>query len=145
VTLHFPDANVLIYCLREEAPGHRACRLWLETLTRRQEPLALSELVEVAFLRITTLPSLRIAPIDVALDFWEELKRYPEALRLAPGERHGKIFRELVEGHELIDNDLNDAWIAALAMEHGATLVSTDEGFGRFKGLVWENPLDTGK
>jgi len=141
VTLHFPDANILIYCLREEAPGHQACRRWLETLTERGEPLALCELVEVAFLRVTALPSLRIAPIDAALEFWNDLKRYPETVRLAPGERHGEIFQELVGAHGLIGNDLNDAWLAALAIEHDATLMSADEGFGRFSGLRWSNPL----
>ncbi len=140
MTLHFPDANILIYCLREEGPAHRACRRWLETLTERGEPLALCELVEVAFLRITTLPSLRIAPIDVALEFWDDLKRYPGTLRLAPGERHDKIFRELIAACGLIGNDLNDAWLAALAIEHGATLVSADEGFARFPGLLWSSP-----
>ena len=142
--LHFPDANILIYCLREEAVGHRACRKWLKTLAEKGEPLALCELVEVAFLRITTLPSLQIAPISVALEFWNDLKGYPEALRLAPGERHGEIFQELVTAHGLTGNDLNDAWLAALAIEHGATLVSADEGFRRFSGLLLFNPLRTG-
>ena len=141
--LHFPDANILIYCLREEATGHRACRQWLETLTERGESLALCELVEVAFLRITTLPSLRIAPIEVALEFWNDLKSYPETLRLVPGERHSEIFQELVITNGLIGNDLNDAWIAALAIEHNATLVSADEGFRRFDGLLWHNPIRT--
>ena len=139
--LHFPDANILIYCLREEAPGHRACRRWLETLTEQRESLALCELVEVAFLRITTLPSLRIAPIDIALEFWNDLRSYPETLRLVPGERHGKIFQELIATHRLIGNDLNDAWLAALAIEHDATLVSADEQFGRFSRLRWSNPV----
>ena len=40
----------------------------------------------------------------------------------------------------LSGNDLNDAWLAALALEHGAILVSTDEGFARFPGLAWQNP-----
>lgn len=144
MTLHFPDANILIYCLREEAAGHKACRKWLETVARRGEPLALCELVEVAFLRITTLPSLRIAPIDVALDFWNDLKCYPETLRLVPGERHGEILRELIGNHRLVGNDLNDAWLAALAIENDATLVSADEGFRRFSRLLCVNPLQTG-
>ena len=143
--LHLPDANILIHCLREESAGHRACRRWLENLIKRGEPLALCELVEVAFLRITTLPSLRIAPVDVALDFWSDLQNYPETLRLAPGVRHGEIFREFVLGSGLAGNDLNDAWLAALAIEHGAILVSGDEGFRRFPELRWLNPLKTKK
>jgi hypothetical protein len=143
MTLHFPDANILIYCLREEAPGHPACLRWLKTLTQLGEPLALCELVEIAFLRITTLPSLRIAPIDAALEFWNDLKRYPETLRLVPGARHGEIFQKLVRSHRLTGNDLNDAWLAALAIEHDATLVTADVGFARFSGLHTSNPLLT--
>jgi len=143
--LYLPDANILIHCLREESSGHRACRRWLETLVKRGEPLALCELVEVAFLRITTLPSLRIAPVDVALDFWSDLKNYPETLRLAPSTRHSEIFRNLVITLGLAGNDLNDAWIAALAIEHDATLVSADAGFRRFSELRWLNPLKTKK
>ena len=143
--LYLPDANILIHCLREESAGHRACRRWLETLLKRSEPLALCELVEVAFLRITTLPSLRIAPLDVALDFWNDLKNYTETLRLTPGVRHSEIFRNLVLSLGLVGNDLNDAWLAALAIEHDATLVSADEGFRRFPELRWLNPLKTKK
>jgi len=143
--LHLPDANILIHCLREESAGHRACRRWLEALIKRGEPLALCELVEVAFLRITTLPSLRIAPLDVALDFWSDLKNYPEFLHLTPGARHSEIFRNSVVSLGLVDNDLNDAWLAALAIEHDATLVSADEGFRRFPELRWLNPLKTKK
>jgi toxin-antitoxin system PIN domain toxin len=141
MTLHLPDANILIYCLRTEAPGHKACRRWLEALTKLGEPLALCELVEVALLRITTLPTLRIAPIDVVLEFWDDLKRYPETVRLSPGERHGDIFRQLIRARGKIGNDLNDAWLAALAIEHNATLVSADGGFARFPGLLWSNPF----
>ncbi len=143
MTLHFPDANILIYCLREESAGHRNCRQWLETLTQKGEPLALCELVEVAFLRISTLPRLQIAPVDVALDFWNDLKRYPEIVRLVPGNRHAAIFQEIVGSLGLIGNDLNDAWLASLAIEHEATLVSADEGFRKFKKLRLLNPLKT--
>jgi len=143
--LHLPDANILIHCLREESAGHRTCRRWLEGVIRRGEPLAVSELVEVAFLRITTLPSLHIAPLDVALDFWNDLKGYPEFLRLTPGARHGEIFQSLAVQLGLVGNDLNDAWLAALSIEHDATLVSADEGFRRFPELRWMNPLQAKK
>lgn len=139
--IHLPDANVLIHCLREESAGHQACRRWLEGVIQRGEPLAITELVEVAFLRITTLPSLRIAPLEVALDFRNDLKAYPEFLRLTPSARHGEIFQNLAIQLGLVGNDLNDAWLAALAIEHDATLVSADEGFRRFPKLRWMNPL----
>jgi toxin-antitoxin system PIN domain toxin len=143
MALQFPDANILIHCLREEASGHRQCRQWLEGVAEKEESLALCELVEVAFLRITTLPSLYIAPIKVALDFWGDLQCYPGTVRLIPGNRHHAIFRGFVEALSLSGNDLNDAWLAALAVEHKAILVSADQGFHRFTGLQWLNPLST--
>ena len=45
------------------------------------------------------------------------------------------------QGFRLCGNDINDAWLAALAIEHRATLVSTDRGFFRFPGLDWLNPM----
>ncbi len=141
MTRHLPDANILIHCLREESPAHKPCLEWLENLATNGDTLLLCELVEVAFLRINTLPSLQIAPVKVALRFWNDLKRYPESQSLAPGARHAEIFESLISAHKLVGNDLNDAWIAALAIEHGATLVSTDDCFARFPGLLWSNPL----
>ncbi|MDP2054699.1 MAG: VapC toxin family PIN domain ribonuclease, partial [Acidobacteriota bacterium] len=34
-----------------------------------------------------------------------------------------------------------DAHLAALAIEHGLTLCSSDGDFARFSGLDWQNPL----
>jgi uncharacterized protein len=34
-----------------------------------------------------------------------------------------------------------DAVLAAIAMEHGATLFTTDRDFSRFSRLKWRNPL----
>ena len=142
--LHFPDANILIHCLREEAAGHEVCRRWLGEILANQEPLALCELVQVALLRISTIRSLKIAPVDTALGFWDDLRSYPEIVYLVPGAQHRAIFQSLVETHELRGNDMNDAWLAALAIEHNATLVSADDGFRRFGKLQVYNPLAKG-
>jgi len=36
---------------------------------------------------------------------------------------------------------VSDAHLAALAIEHGLILCSTDGDFARFPGLRWENPI----
>jgi len=36
---------------------------------------------------------------------------------------------------------VTDAHLAALAIEHGATLFSTDGDFSRFPRLRWQNPV----
>ncbi len=105
------------------------------------DQLGLAELVEVALIRIPTLPRLQLVPINELLGFWkDDLWTYPGTRRLSAGSRHAEIFTRLLSAHELQGNDINDAWLAALALEHNATLVSTDEGFARFKGMQWSNP-----
>jgi predicted nucleic acid-binding protein len=77
-----------------------------------------------------------------ALGFWrDDLWSYPGSRRLAAGSRHLGIFSDLITALELSGNDINDAWLAALAIEHRATLVSTDHGFARFPALHWFNPM----
>lgn len=139
--LYLPDANVLIHCLRVESPAHKQCRQWLDEVAKKQEGLALCELVEVAFLRICTLPSLNIAPMEEVMGFWQDLHRYSPTVRLAAGSFHGEIFEGLITGIGLLGNEVNDAWLAALAIEHQAILVSCDSGFKRFPNLQLLNPM----
>ncbi len=63
-----------------------------------------------------------------------------DSCRLAAGTRHSGIFSDFVTALGLCGNDINDVWLAALAIEHRATLVSTDQGFARFPCLSWINP-----
>lgn len=137
---YLPDANVLLHALRAESPAHAPCRAWLDSVCRVEAELLLPEIVELALVRIATLPRVALAPRGVVFDFWRSLHAYPHTRRIVAGPGHAAHFREVAESHDLYGNDLNDAWLAALAREHHATLVSTDEGFRRFAGLVWLNP-----
>ena len=142
MALFLPDANVLLYALHVESPSHAACRDWLQSIAAREDMLGLSELVEAALLRIPTLPKLQLIPMSAVLGFWgESLWNYPGTRRLTAGPIHRRQFTEFVATLELSGNDINDAWLAALAVEHQATLVSTDKGFARFPGLSWFNPV----
>jgi predicted nucleic acid-binding protein len=62
-------------------------------------------------------------------------------MRVRPGERHWGIFHDLVSQHGLRGNDIPDAYLAALALEQGATWVTTDRGFARYEGLRLLDPL----
>ncbi|MHB8275600.1 MAG: PIN domain-containing protein [Dermatophilaceae bacterium] len=62
-------------------------------------------------------------------------------MRVRPGERHWGIFHDLVSAHGLRGNDIPDACLAALALEQGATWVTTDRGFARYQGLRLLDPL----
>ena len=142
MALFLPDANVLIHALRKNSTEHDSCRLWLTETAAAGDTIALCELVEVALLRIPTLPKLQLVPMAETLGFWkDDLWSYPGTRRLAAGLRHSGIFANFITTLGLVGNDINNVWLAALAIEHRATLVSIDQGFARFPGLSWINPL----
>ena len=137
------DANVLIYAFRRDSPFHGPCYAWLRGALAGDEPVATTGLVELAFLRITTLPSLGKAaasPSD-AFAFLQALRREPMAVRIEPGSDHDGILARLCEQLRLRGNDINDAYLAALAFEHGATLVTADQDFTRFPELSLVDPV----
>lgn len=79
--------------------------------------------------------------MPVTIKFWDALVEYPNTERAIPGSSHHSILSGFITQLGLSGNDINDAWLAALAIENRATLVSTDEGFSRFPKLDWLNPL----
>ncbi len=144
MALFLPDANVLIHALRRDSAEHESCRRWLTSTAAAGNAIGLCELVEAALLRIPTLPKLQLVPMCETLGFWkDDLWSYPGTRRLAAGTRHPGIFSNFISSLGLCGIDINDVWLAALAIEHRATLVSTDQGFARFPGLGWINPLDS--
>ena len=56
-------------------------------------------------------------------------------------ERTAAILGELVTRRGVTANLVPDAMLAALALEHGLTIMSTDTDFGLFAEARWENPL----
>lgn len=141
MSLFLPDANVLIHALRKQSPQHEPCRNWLTQAASRGDQIGLTDLAEVALLRIPTLPKLNLAPISEVLGYWhDDLWTYPGTIRLTPGPGHQQRLAHIVTTLGLRGNDINDAWLAALAIGHRATLVSTDTGFRRFTKLDWLDP-----
>jgi toxin-antitoxin system PIN domain toxin len=142
-----PDVNVLVYAHRPtESDMASRVREWLWSSTERGERLALSTAVLASMVRIVTHPRILDTPSTPrdALTFTRSLLDDPQASVVVPTSRHWPIFQELVEELRLVGNDVPDAYIAALALDYGATLVSTDRGFRRFPGLRLVNPLATG-
>lgn len=141
MSLFLLDANILINAFRKDAPQHQACSDWLRETGTNGAEIGLCELVEIAFLRISTLPAIQIAPMGHALRFWGgDLWSHPRIRRIHPLASHNAILSGLINDINLVGNDINDAWLAALAIEHRATLVSLDQGFSRFPGLSWSDP-----
>ena len=142
--MQLPDVNVLIYAHREDAPEHPRYAAWLRGLTASAAPFALSGVVLAGFLRIVTNPRIfnPPTPMDTAIAFCEGLVTRPRAVIVAPGRQHWDIFVSLCRD---IQGPLaSDAYLAALAIEHGCELMTTDSDFARFPGLRWGHPLGPG-
>ncbi len=137
------DVNVLVYAHREDAANHLAYRQWLESVINGQVSFGYSELILSGFLRVVTHPKVFEIPstLSSALRFTEQIRYLPNAVCLAPGSMHWKIFVECLEQIKATGNDIPDAYHAALAMEWGCEWVTADKGFKRFKGLKVRHPL----
>lgn len=138
------DVNVLVYAYRPDAPDHQAYRTWLTELVQGPGAFGVSELALSGFLRVVTHPRTfdPPSPFDDALKLVTQLLERPNAVRLAPGERHWAIFTELCRKTKARGNHVPDAYHAALAIEHGCEFVTADRGFARYPGLRWRHPLE---
>jgi toxin-antitoxin system PIN domain toxin len=139
-----PDANLLLYAYHPRAAEHAASRAWLEAALSGPDLVRFAWLTLWAFLRISTNPRafsrpLSAAEAEAAVSSWLER---PVAGILEPGERHWEILRGLLRTGQTVGPLVMDAALAALAIEHGATLYTTDTDFSRFPGLAWKNPLE---
>lgn len=137
-----PDVNILVAAYRDDAPAHRACRGWLESVLGGDEAFALSELVLSEFLRVVTHPRIFAVPSpqDEALQFARVLRSQPHCVEISPGARHWEIFLRLYRDAEVSGNLVPDAYFAALAIEHGCEWITLDRDFARFQGLRWRPP-----
>jgi uncharacterized protein len=138
------DVNVFVYAHRPESPRASEHRAWLTNALTGEEPFAVSEAVLASFLRIVTHHRVyrEPTPPDVALRFCDAVLGAPAAVPVRPGPRHWSLFTGLCRAVGARGNLVPDAFLAALAVEHGATWVTTDCGFARFPGLRWRTPLD---
>ena len=137
------DVNVLIYAHREDMPEHSACFEWLESVINNTVSYGYSELVLSSFLRIVTHPRIFEVPsaLSSAIRFVNQIRESQNAVCLAPGPMHWKLFLQCIEQIDAKGNDIADAYHAALAMEWNCVWVTTDKGFKRFKGLKVRHPL----
>lgn len=137
------DVNLLIYTVDEDASHHEAALRWFEQTLSGSETVAFAWHALVGFLRITTRPrgARDPWPIDSALDEIQRWLAQPVATVVHPTHRHAAVLRDLLAPLGAGGNLTSDAHLAALAIEHGATLCSHDNDFSRFAGLSWVDPL----
>lgn len=139
------DANLLLYAYNASFEQHARARSWLEDTMSAPAPVGLSWATLLAFLRIATNPRAFPEPLAMqeATGLVDEWLAHPTVVVLHPGERHWEILRGLLHASRSRGAEVMDAHLAALAIEHGATLCTTDPGFAVFPGLRTMNPLWT--
>lgn len=131
------DANVLLHAVNEPAIEHEAARRWLRVALGGGEAVAFAWTVVLAFMRLSTHPAVFARPLSSAqaaqaAEAW--LGARP-AITIEPTRRHLPLLRGLLEQTGTAGNLVGDAHLAALALEHGATVVSFDRDFARFEGV----------
>lgn len=137
------DVNVLLYAFRDAAPDHERYRSWLEDILDADEPVGISDLVLSSFVRIATHPRVFDPPatLDDALAFADAVRDAPNAVPVSPGSRHWELFERMCRDGRARGNMVTDAYLAALALESGSEMITTDRDFARFPGLRWRHPL----
>ncbi len=137
------DANVLLYAYDTLSPHHARSREWLERALAGPAPVRIAWFTILAFLRISTSPRVFARPLSVqqaeaAVSTWLGL---PAVAPLEPGDRYWEVLRDLLSTAQVTGPLVVDAALAALAIEHGAVLCTTDADFRRFPGLRTITPL----
>jgi hypothetical protein len=137
------DINVLVYAHRADEPKNAGYAEWLVSAIRSPETFAIPSVVGTGFVRIVTHPRIYDPPTPLAraLQFIDSLRDRPNHAVIEAGPRHWTIFRRLCTVAGLKGADISDAHLAAIAIESGAGIISTDSGFGRFPDLRWRRPF----
>lgn len=138
------DANLLLYAYNSSSEDHTKAKDCLESLLSGTEPVALCWPVITAFIRIATNPRAFPRPLSrteaaIAVAEWLE---QPQTVVLVPGDNHWTILQRMLSQGKASGALVSDAHLAALAIEHGATLYSADRDFARFPHLRFQNPLE---
>jgi uncharacterized protein len=136
------DANVLLYAVNEDAAHHRASREWLDGALSGAETVGFSWLVLLAFARLSTKEGLFPRPLGIegAMDRVDAWLAAGPAVVLEPTVDHPRVLSRLLADIGTGGNLVNDAHLAALAVEHRGRVVSYDTDFARFPGVEWVVP-----
>lgn len=137
------DANLLLYAANHAAPEHEQARAWLDDGLNGTVAVGLPWPSLLAFVRLATNPVVVRHPATPA-EAWRQVEEWlacEPAWVPQPGNAHRRIVGDFLRAPWMTSRLVPDAHLAALAIEHGLSLQSTDGDFARFPGLRWENPL----
>ena len=138
-----PDVNILLAGFRPDHAHHRRARRFLEEARSGTDVIGLSDVALASVVRLATNPRVFVGPdpVDAVLDYVDVLLESPAQL-LQVGSNHWGRFADLCRHLQLRANLVPDAYLAALALEQSAELITFDRGFGRFPRLRWRCLLD---
>jgi toxin-antitoxin system PIN domain toxin len=137
------DANILLYAYDAGSDQHAKARAWLEETLSGTDPVGLPWQTVTAFVRIVTNPKLsgkQFTPAEV-IDVVDQWLDQPNVRLLGPGDEHWSFLRQMIIDGQARGPLITDAQLAALTIEYGGVLHTTDRDFSRFPGLRWQNPI----
>ena len=139
------DTNLLVYAYVPALEQHAAARRWFEQIISQDEAVGLAWVSVLGFLRVVTNSRIFRVPLRLdravaVVDEWLEQQAVEIVL---PTPRHWSTLRELLTAGQAGGPLTTDAHVAALSIEHGATVYTTDRDFTRFPGVRAVNPLQS--
>jgi toxin-antitoxin system PIN domain toxin len=139
------DTNVMVYAHRRDAERHPEYRDWMRAMINGLEPYAVADFAVLGMVRVVTDRRFYrevASTITDALAFADEIRNQPHARVISPGPKFWSIFSNLCRQIDAGGKLVPDAYLAALALEHGCEFISSDSDFRRFPGLRWRHPLN---
>jgi uncharacterized protein len=137
------DANLLVYAHDASAPEHPAASRWFERAINEPGRVGVPWPSLIAFVRLVSNPRVVRAPVTPA-EAWARAADWLMRDHVwipTPGPHHAEILTRLLADANVTSRLVPDAHLAALAIEHGLRLCSTDGDFAKLPGVHWENPL----
>ena len=139
------DTNVMVYAHRRDAERHPEYRDWMRAMINGPEPYAVADFAVLGMVRVVTDRRYYrevASTITDALAFADEIRNQPHARVISPGPKFWSIFSNLCRQTDAGGKLIPDAYLAALALEHGCEVITADKDFRRFPGLRWRHPLN---
>lgn len=136
-SLILPDVNVLLAAHRESHVHNASAQAFLKSAYEQREVIGYCDIVLSGVLRLATHRKIFANPStpDEVFRYIEKLRSFPGAIRVEPGLGHWKIFQALCQKSGATGATVTDAYIAAIAVEHGFSVATFDNDFEKIPGV----------